>query len=57
MAKLLDELDTLQQQAEASDLYNIDGNINKTADWLVASFSGGWQMRIAPGKILLQLGR
>ncbi|KAG0600852.1 hypothetical protein M758_11G066000 [Ceratodon purpureus] len=64
MAKLLDELDTLQQKAEASDLYNIDVSINKMmpelgftaddSDRLVASFSGGWQMRIALGKILLQ---
>jgi ABC-type hemin transport system ATPase subunit len=65
MAKLLDELDTLQQKAEASDMYNIDVNINKMmpelgftaddADRLVASYSGGWQMRIALGKILLQV--
>ncbi len=65
MAKLLDELDTLQQKAEASDLYSIDVRINKMmpelgftaddADRLVASFSGGWQMRIALGKILLQV--
>ena len=65
MARLLDELDRLQQRAEASDLYNIDVNINKMmpelgfsmedADQLVASFSGGWQMRIALGKILLQV--
>lgn len=65
MAKLLDELDTLQQKAEASDLYNIDVRINKMmpelaftaddADRLVASYSGGWQMRIALGKILLQV--
>lgn len=66
MAKLLDELDSLQQRAEASDLYNVDVNINKMmpelgfapedVDRLVASFSGGWQMRIALGKILLQVG-
>ena len=66
MARLLDELDTLQQQADASDLYSIDVSINKMmpelgftaddADRLVASFSGGWQMRIALGKILLQVG-
>ena len=65
MARLLDELDTLQKQAELSDLYNVDVNINKMmpelgftmedADKLVASFSGGWQMRIALGKILLQV--
>lgn len=65
MSKLLDELDTLQQKAEASDLYNVDVSINKMmpelgftaddADRLVASFSGGWQMRIALGKILLQV--
>lgn len=65
MARLLDELDRLQQRAEASDMYNLDVNINKMmpelgfsmedADQLVASFSGGWQMRIALGKILLQV--
>ncbi|KAH9544996.1 hypothetical protein CY35_12G024900 [Sphagnum magellanicum] len=63
MARLLDELDSLQKRAESSNLYNVDVNINKMmpelgfvmedADRLVASFSGGWQMRIALGKILL----
>jgi len=29
MERLLDELDTSQKQAELSDLYNVDVNINK----------------------------
>eukprot|EP00249_Psilotum_nudum_P021525 c28141_g1_i1 orf=636-3107(-) len=64
MAKLLDELDILQKQADATDLYDVDVKINKMmpevgfmqedGDRLVASFSSGWQMRMSLGKILLQ---
>ncbi|KAJ7567136.1 hypothetical protein O6H91_02G133200 [Diphasiastrum complanatum] len=64
MARLLDELDGLQRQAVDVNLYDIDVKINKImpemgfspddGDRLVASFSGGWQMRISLGKILLQ---
>lgn len=64
MAQLLDELDDLQKKAEALDLYNIDVAINKMmpelgfgpedSERLVASYSGGWQMRMSLGKILLQ---
>lgn len=64
MGKLLDELDGLQRQAQAVDLYDLDVKINKMmpelgfsqedSDRLVASFSGGWQMRMSLGKILLQ---
>ena len=64
MSALLDELDTLQKAAETSDLYNVDVKINKMmpelgftpddSDRLVASYSGGWQMRMSLGKILLQ---
>ncbi|KAG6543893.1 hypothetical protein Mapa_014733 [Marchantia paleacea] len=64
MAKLLDELDRLQRQAEAVDMYDVDVKINKImaelgftpedGDQLVAAFSGGWQMRMSLGKILLQ---
>lgn len=64
MGKLLDQLDVLQRQAQAVDLYDVDVKINKMmpelgfsqedSDRLVASFSGGWQMRMSLGKILLQ---
>ncbi|CAM6099247.1 unnamed protein product [Calypogeia fissa] len=64
MAKLLDELDRLQRQAEAADMYDVDVKINKImaelsfsmedGDQLVAAYSGGWQMRMSLGKILLQ---
>jgi ATPase subunit of ABC transporter with duplicated ATPase domains len=65
MGKLLDELDELQKKAQQVDLYDVDFKINKMmpelgfspedADRLVASFSGGWQMRMSLGKILLQV--
>jgi len=64
MAALLDELDELQKKAESVDLYDVDVKINKMlpelgfelddCDRLVASYSGGWQMRMSLGKILLQ---
>jgi ATPase subunit of ABC transporter with duplicated ATPase domains len=64
MGRLLDELDFLQKQADVVELYDVDVKINKMmpelgfsqedGDRLVASFSGGWQMRISLGKILLQ---
>ncbi|CAH9094986.1 unnamed protein product [Cuscuta europaea] len=64
MGRLLDEFDLLQRRAQAVDLDEVDVKINKMmpelgftpqdADRLVASFSGGWQMRISLGKILLQ---
>ncbi|XP_002963504.2 ABC transporter F family member 5 [Selaginella moellendorffii] len=64
MGKLLDELDKLQKKAEATDLYDVDVKVNKVMpelgfsqddnDRLVASYSGGWQMRMSLGKILLQ---
>lgn len=65
MGRLLDEFDLLQRRAEAVDLDVVDVKINKMmpelgfapedADRLVASFSGGWQMRMSLGKILLQV--
>lgn len=65
MGKLLDDLDDLQKKAQSLDLYDIDVKINKMmpelgftpedSDRLVASFSGGWQMRMSLGKILLQV--
>ncbi|CAI5998444.1 unnamed protein product [Closterium sp. NIES-64] len=64
MSRLLDELDDLQKKAEALDLYSVDVAINKMmpelgfgpedSERLVASYSGGWQMRMSLGKILLQ---
>ncbi|KAI4374157.1 hypothetical protein MLD38_012183 [Melastoma candidum] len=64
MGRLLDEFDLLQRRAQAVDLDEVDSKISKMmpelgfapedSDRLVASFSGGWQMRMALGKILLQ---
>lgn len=64
MGRLLDEFDLLQRRAEAVDVNVVDVKINKLipelgfsledSDRLVASFSGGWQMRMCLGKILLQ---
>ncbi|CAI9109214.1 OLC1v1008990C3 [Oldenlandia corymbosa var. corymbosa] len=64
MGRLLDEFDLLQRRAQAVDLDEVDAKINKLipelgfqpedSDRLVASFSGGWQMRMCLGKILLQ---
>ena len=65
MGRLLDEFDLLQQRAQAVDLDEVDTKISKLmpelgfapedSDRLVASFSGGWQMRMSLGKILLQV--
>ncbi|KAL6576013.1 ABC transporter F member 5 [Orobanche hederae] len=64
MGRLLDEFDLLQRRAQAVDLDKVDVKISKLmpelgfapedGDRLVASFSGGWQMRMSLGKILLQ---
>ena len=64
MSILLEKLDELQRQADRLDLFNMERAIDKIMpqlgfvpednDRLVASFSGGWQMRISLGKILLQ---
>ncbi|RZR82650.1 hypothetical protein BHM03_00009104 [Ensete ventricosum] len=64
MGRLLDELDLLQRRAQDLDLDEVDVKISKLmpelgfapedSDRLVASFSGGWQMRMSLGKILLQ---
>ncbi|CAK7355370.1 unnamed protein product [Dovyalis caffra] len=64
MGKLLDEFDLLQRRAQAVNLDEVDAKISKLmpelgfspedSDRLVASFSGGWQMRMSLGKILLQ---
>ncbi|MQI32288.1 ABC-F family ATP-binding cassette domain-containing protein, partial [Escherichia coli] len=64
MGRLLDEFDLLQRKAQSVDLDEVDAKISKLvpelgfapedSDRLVASFSGGWQMRMCLGKILLQ---
>ncbi len=61
---LIHKLDRLQRQFEALDGYGLEariekilpemGFINGDGDRLVSSFSGGWQMRMSLGKILLQ---
>jgi ATP-binding cassette subfamily F protein 3 len=61
---LIHELDKYQRQFEALDGYNLDTKIEKIlpemgfepedGERLVSSFSGGWQMRMSLGKILLQ---
>lgn len=61
---LINQLDRLQRQFEALDGYGLDARIGKIlpemgfqledGDRLVSAFSGGWQMRMSLGKILLQ---
>lgn len=61
---LIHELDRLQREFEALDGYNLESRIEKIlpemgftledGDRLVSAFSGGWQMRMSLGKILLQ---
>ncbi|MBW4650840.1 MAG: ATP-binding cassette domain-containing protein [Kastovskya adunca ATA6-11-RM4] len=62
--KLIHQMDRLQRQFEALDGYGLDAQIEKIlpemgfemedGDRLVSAFSGGWQMRMSLGKILLQ---
>ncbi len=62
--ELIKQLGVLQSHFEALNGYELQANIEKLlptisftsedADRLVGDFSGGWQMRIALGKILLQ---
>ena len=62
--KLINKLDKLQRQFESLDGYGLEARIGKIlpemgfdqedGDRLVSSFSGGWQMRMGLGKILLQ---
>jgi ATP-binding cassette subfamily F protein 3 len=62
--KLIHKMDRLQRQFEALDGYGLDARIEKIlpemgfalddGDRLVSAFSGGWQMRMSLGKILLQ---
>lgn len=62
--KLLRDMDRFQRQFEALDGYGLETRIDKIlpemgfeledGDRLVSAFSGGWQMRMSLGKILLQ---
>ncbi len=62
--QLLHKMDRLQRQFEAMDGYALEARIDKIlpdmgfeledGDRLVSAFSGGWQMRMSLGKILLQ---
>ncbi|KAL3905270.1 MAG: hypothetical protein SGILL_009745, partial [Bacillariaceae sp.] len=64
MQEILDRMQDLQQQAEDKDVYLLESRVKKTMDLmgfnddeqddLVASFSGGWKMRIGLGKVLLK---
>jgi len=64
MQEILDRMQELQQKAEDKDVYVLESKVKKTmnlmgfnddeADDLVASFSGGWKMRIGLGKVLLK---
>lgn len=64
LESLLRRLDRLQRQFESLHGYELAARIDKIlpemgfepqdGDRLVSAFSGGWQMRIALGKILLQ---
>ncbi len=61
---LIHKMDKLQRRFEALDGYGLESRIEKIlpemgfepedGDRLVSAFSGGWQMRISLGKILLQ---
>ncbi|WP_088893833.1 ABC-F family ATP-binding cassette domain-containing protein [Leptolyngbya ohadii] len=62
--RLIHKLDKLQRRFEALDGYALEARIEKIlpeldfepqdGDRLVGDFSGGWQMRMSLGKILLQ---
>jgi ATP-binding cassette, subfamily F, member 3 len=62
--QLLRDMGRLQEQFEGLDGYGLDTQIDKIlpemgftledGDRLVSAFSGGWQMRMSLGKILLQ---
>ncbi|MGL5035357.1 MAG: ABC-F family ATP-binding cassette domain-containing protein [Microcystaceae cyanobacterium] len=62
--RLIHQLDKLQRKFESLDGYGLDARVEKIlpelgfesddGDRLVSAFSGGWQMRMSLGKILLQ---
>jgi ATPase subunit of ABC transporter with duplicated ATPase domains len=64
MQEILDRMQELQQMADDKDVYLLESRVKKIMDLmgftddegddLVASFSGGWKMRIGLGKVLLK---
>jgi ABC-type cobalamin/Fe3+-siderophores transport system ATPase subunit len=64
MQVILDRMQDLQNEAENKNVYALTSRVQKVMDLmgftesegddLVASFSGGWKMRIGLGKVLLQ---
>jgi ATP-binding cassette, subfamily F, member 3 len=64
MQEVLDRMQNLQNTAENKEVYALESRVKKVMDLmgfqddegddLVASFSGGWKMRIGLGKVLLQ---
>lgn len=64
LEKLLNRLEELRSLCEEKDAWNLDSRIDKVVPSLgfteedhyklVASFSGGWKVRIGLGKVLLQ---
>ena len=64
MQEILDRMQKLQAKADAKDVYALESKTKKVMDLmgftddegddLVASFSGGWKMRIGLGKVLLK---
>ena len=64
MQTILDRMQELQNDAEDLDVYAIESRVQKVMDLmgftedegddLVATFSGGWKMRIGLGKVLLK---
>lgn len=61
---LLNQMEELRVKCDETDAWNLDSNVDKVMpglgfveddnDKLVASFSGGWKVRIGLGKVLLQ---
>lgn len=64
MQEILDRMQELQNEAEDKEVYVLESRVKKVLDLmgftedegddLVASFSGGWKMRIGLGKVLLR---
>ena len=64
MQEILDRMQELQNLAEDKEVYVLESRVKKVMDLmgftedegddLVASFSGGWKMRIGLGKVLLR---
>lgn len=64
MQEILDRMQDLQNNAENKGVYALESRVKKVMDLmgfsddegddLVASFSGGWKMRIGLGKVLLK---